>query len=63
MTTALSVVQKELELRRQALIDFLTTGSAKTLEEYKGITGEFRGLSLAIELIKDLAFKLENQDE
>jgi hypothetical protein len=63
MTTALSVVQKELELRRQSLVEFLSTGSAKTLEEYRAITGELRGLSLAIELIKDLAFKLENQDE
>ena len=63
MATAFSVVQKELETRKNSLIDALATGAANDFADYKRIVGEIRGLSLADELLKDLERKLEQIDE
>jgi hypothetical protein len=63
MATALSVVQKELEIRKNSLVDALATGAAIDFADYKRIVGEIRGLSLADELLKDLERKLEQIDE
>jgi hypothetical protein len=63
MATALSVVQKELEIRKNSLVDALATGAAMDFADYKRIVGEIRGLSLADELLKDLERKLEQIDE
>ena len=53
MATAFSVVQKELEIRKNSLVDALATGAAIDFADYKRIVGEIRGLSLADELLKD----------
>jgi hypothetical protein len=63
MATALSVVQKELEIRKNSLVDALATGAAMDFADYKRIVGEIRGLSLADELLKDLERQLEQIDE
>jgi hypothetical protein len=63
MATALSVVQKELEIRKNSLVDALATGAAIDFADYKRIVGEIRGLSLADELLKDLERQLEQIDE
>jgi len=63
MATALSVVQKELEIRKNSLFDALATGAAIDFADYKRIVGEIRGLSLADELLKDLERQLEQIDE
>ncbi len=63
MATAFSVVQKELELRKNSLVDALANGAAEDFADYKRIVGEIRGLSLADELLKDLERKLEQIDE
>jgi hypothetical protein len=63
MATAISVVQKELETRKNSLIDALASGAASDFADYKRIVGEIQGLSLADELLKDLALKMEQFDE
>jgi hypothetical protein len=61
--TALSAVLKELAQRRSAVADALTDGAARDFSEYKSMTGEIRGLSLAHSLITDLVRRLEKDDE
>jgi len=63
MTTAFDVVLKELEQRRELILQAINSGAAKDFPEYKSITGEARGLSLAYFLIKDLAQKMERSDD
>jgi hypothetical protein len=63
VTTALSVVLKDVEDRRQIIAEALIAGSAKDFAEYKSMTGEIRGLSLAHSIVTDLVRKLENDDE
>ncbi len=63
MTTALSVVLRDVEDRRQIIAEALIAGSAKDFAEYKSMTGEIRGLSLAHSMVTDLVRKLENDDE
>lgn len=63
MTTALSVVLRDVEDRRQIIAEALIAGSAKDFAEYKSMTGEIRGLSLAHSIVTDLVRKLENDDE
>lgn len=62
-TTAFSVVLKEIEERRDTLAQSLISGAAKDFPEYKYMTGEIRGLSLAHSFITDLVRRLENDDE
>jgi hypothetical protein len=63
MTTAFDVVLKELEQRRESVSQAINSGAAKDFPEYKSMTGEVRGLSLAHSLIKDLAQKMERSDD
>jgi hypothetical protein len=63
VTTALSVVLRDVEDRRQIIAEALIAGSAKDFAEYKSMTGEIRGLSLAHSMVTDLVRKLENDDE
>lgn len=56
-------VQHELETRKAALVEALATGAANDFADYKRIVGEIRGLSLSINLIADLAQKLEHSDD
>lgn len=54
---------KVIEQRREAIQNALMEGVARDFAEYKYMTGEIRGLSLAHSLITDLVRKLENDDE
>ena len=63
MTTALSVVLKDVEDRRQIIAEALIAGSAKDFAEYKSMTGEIRGLSLAHSIVTDLVRKLEQSED
>ena len=47
MTTAFTVVLKEIEERREMIGRALIEGSAKDYAEYKSLCGEIRGLSQA----------------
>lgn len=62
-TTAFSVVLKEIEGRRDSIAEALISGSAKDFNEYKYMTGEIRGLSLAHSFINDLVRKMEQSDD
>ena len=63
-TTALDVVIKELEERRESIAQALISGAAKDFAEYKDLCGEIRGLSRAHAFITDLVRKMErNEDE
>lgn len=62
-TTALDVVLKEIETRRESIAIAVVDGSAADYAEYKSMCGEIRGLSLAHSYITDLVRKLERDDE
>jgi len=61
-TTAFSVVMKEIEEKRDSVAQALISGAAKDFPEYKSMTGEIRGLSLAHSFINDLVRKMEQSD-
>jgi hypothetical protein len=62
-TTAFSVVLKEIEERRSSIAEVLISGGAKDFNEYKYLTGEIRGLSLAHSYITDLVRNMEQNDD
>lgn len=61
--TALDAIIKEIDEKVAQLRDHLTTGSVDTLEEYKKLCGEIRGLLYARDYTISLQNKLENMDE
>tara|TARA_R110000868_G_scaffold358836_1_gene620600 strand:+ start:143 stop:334 length:192 start_codon:yes stop_codon:yes gene_type:complete len=63
MTTAFTVVIKELEERRESIAQALVSGAAKDYAEYKFMTGEIQGLSRAHAFITDLVKRMENNDD
>jgi len=62
-TTAFDVVIKEIEERRDAIAQALVSGAAKDFAEYKSMSGEIRGLSLAHSFITDLVRKMEQSED
>lgn len=62
-TTALDVVLKEIEERRESIGRALIDGAAKDYAEYKSMCGEVRGLSHTHVFITDLVRKMEQSDE
>jgi hypothetical protein len=56
-------VLKEIEEKRESIALALIDGSAKDFVEYKSMTGEIRGLSLAHGYINDLVRKMEREDD
>lgn len=62
-TTAISVVIRELNTRREAISKALADGSARDYAEYKAMAGEIQGLSLAHSLLTDLVRQMEYDDE
>lgn len=63
MTTAFDVVLKEIDEKRETIARALIDGSARDFSEYKSMTGEIRGLSLAHSYITDLVRRMESEDE
>lgn len=63
MTTAFDVVLKEIEEKRELIARALIDGAAHDFSEYKSMTGEIRGLSLAHSYITDLVRRMETEDE
>lgn len=63
MATAFDVVIKEIEERRDDIAQALISGAAKDFPEYKSMSGEIRGLSLAHSFINDLVRKLEQSED
>jgi len=62
-TTAISVVIRELNLRREAISKALADGTARDYPEYRAMAGEIQGLSLAHSLLTDLVRQMEYDDE
>lgn len=62
-TTAISVVIRELNTRRETISKALADGSARDYAEYKAMAGEIQGLSLAHSLLTDLVRQMEYDDE
>lgn len=62
MTTVFEVVLKEIADRKETLAQAITSGVAKDYAEYKHLTGEFRGLSLAQGYITDLVRQMEDDN-
>lgn len=63
MTTAFDVVLKEIEDKREIIARAVIEGAARDYSEYKSMTGEIRGLSLAHSYITDLVRRMETEDE
>ena len=62
-TTVFDVVLKNIKERQDVLANAIVGGAAKDHSEYKYLTGEFRGLSLAEGIIKDLVREMEDDNE
>ena len=60
--SAMDVLLKNIEERRETLARALVDGTARDYAEYKAMCGEVRGLSVAHSFITDLVRRLE-QDE
>jgi uncharacterized protein YaaR (DUF327 family) len=61
--TALEAIIKEIDEKVAQLRDHLATGSVDTLEEYKRLCGEIRGLLFVREYTISLQHKLETSDD
>ncbi len=62
-TNAISLVLKEIEEQRELIARSLVDGSARDFAEYKSMSGEIRGLSLAHGYMTDLVRKMERDDD
>lgn len=63
MDKVIEVVLKELRSRRQQLSDAVAQNSAKTIEDYRLMCGEIRGLTAVEMYLLDLAKNMESFDE
>ena len=61
--TAFDILLKEIEDKRESIGRAVIDGAAKDFAEYKSMTGEIRGLSLAHSYITDLVRRMESEDE
>lgn len=60
---ALEVIVKQSDEKVSQLTEFLASGRAASLEEYKSLCGEIRGLLIARGYALDLQDKLEKMDD
>jgi hypothetical protein len=58
-----SILIQQLDEKVQQLADFLTSGRAKDIEEYRAVCGEVKGLLIARGNILDLQQRTEQHDE
>lgn len=61
--TVLSYLKDKFRDEQKLRVEFLATGSATSLEEYKHVAGIIRGLALATDIIDDLVQRLEKSDD
>jgi hypothetical protein len=60
--TEYEYLQIELTKDIESKAKFIASGNCQSFEEYKHATGVIRGLSLAVDFIKDREQKLEESD-
>ena len=56
--STLKAIQQRIELTEQAIL----AGSPRTLEDYRQLTGELKGLQFAEQEIKDVLDKTEKEE-
>ena len=61
--TVLGYLKTKFTEEQQSRIEFLASGKATSLEEYKHVAGVIRGLAMATEILEDLVQRLEKSDE
>lgn len=61
--TLLTLLQRQIEHEISQRSEYLARGNASDLAEYKLLGGVIRGLDIADELIKNLAKKIEADDD
>ena len=61
--TVLGYLKTKFTEEQQSRVEFLATGKATSLEEYKHVAGVIRGLAMATEILDDLVQRLEKDDE
>lgn len=62
MATAFQVLQKKIDEQKELLEQALFANRAVTIEDYRHMTGQLRGLTVAANLAKDLEKQLQEQD-
>jgi hypothetical protein len=61
--TVLGYLRDKFKDEQKHRAEFLATGSATSLEEYKNVAGIIRGLALATDILDDLVQRLEKSDD
>ncbi|HQT82078.1 MAG TPA: hypothetical protein PLQ34_07860 [Ferrovaceae bacterium] len=61
MKTVFDVILEQLEDQSQGYNTRLLSGAFKNFDEYRYEAGVYRGLTLAINIVKDLAKNIEEQ--
>ena len=61
--TVLGYLKDKFRDEQSLRAEFLASGNAASLEEYKHVAGVIRGLAMATEILDDLVQRLENSDE
>ena len=59
----LAHIVKELDKLKQERETYVASGRAESLDEYRGVCGVIRGLSLAENIINELVQKMEKSDD
>ena len=61
--TPVEYLVSKLNEQVESVTSHLSRGGVANIEEYRRLTGVIQGLNTAIDLIKDLAKQLEENDE
>lgn len=62
MSTVFTVLQDKFKEQIKVLQDALYANRVGNIEDYRHITGQLRGLTVALNITKDLEAKVENDE-
>jgi hypothetical protein len=63
MSRSIESVLKDIQVKRQQIVEVVATSAAKDYAEYQKLCGEIRGLSIAEGYILDLVKHMEQSDD
>ena len=63
MEKTLEILLEQIRLKRQQIVEAVSTNAAKDYAEYQKLCGDIRGLSMAEGFILDLAKQMEFSDD
>ena len=63
MSRSIESVLKDIQLKKQQIVEVVATRAAKDYAEYQKLCGEIRGLSIAEGYILDLVKHMEQSDD